>query len=272
MKEIQFQVREKPLDQGEINRLKTLQFKFSPPGSAELAEAFKMVLGGLIAAVVGYFFGGWVIKNFVGPGVIIFGYGFKYLLPPVGVIVAIVSICSLFRPSHKKKAADAMKWMWKVSIMGEDATGARFGKLSYAKETMTRLLPVGTGFHPDQFGGYVMRVREEMNKAADVEGEKLKKEGWTQSHPYTELTVSEEREIQPDLHELHATLSFHDKYAQNANNKTVYIVGNQMKLDIIQTFVCAGKYWFPYDTMPSFVQTSAPQGTEESGADTTNNS
>ena len=127
MKEIQFQVREKPLDQDEINRLKALQFKYSPPGGAEFAEAFKMVLIGFIGAVFGFFFGGWVIKNFVGPGVIVFGYGLKYLAPPICVIIAIVGLSSLLRPSHKKKAADAMKWMWQVSIMGEDATGARFG-------------------------------------------------------------------------------------------------------------------------------------------------
>lgn len=252
MKEIQFQVREKPLNQDEINRLKALQFKYSPPGSAEFAEAFKMVLIGFIGAVFGFFFGGWVIKHFVGPGVIVFGYGLKYLAPPICVIIAIVGLSSLLRPSHKKKAADAMKWMWQVSIMGEDATGARFGKLNYSKETMGRLLPVGTGFHPDQFGGYVLGVREEMNKAADPEAEKLKKEGWAQSHPITSLSVSDEREIQPDLHELHATLSFQDRYTKNANNQTVYQTGNQMNLDIIQTFVRSGKYWFPYDIMPSF--------------------
>ncbi len=272
MKEYYFRIRDKQQDPAEINRLTAMEFKFSPPGSAELADAFKWFGVSILVAVIGFLFGGWVIRNFRGPGVIIFGYGAKYLLPPIMLIYGLYCIIKLFRPAHKKKAASAMKWMWLVSILGDDAAGERFGKLNYSKETMNRLLPQGTGFHPDRFGGYVTALRGAMDKALDEVAETMRKAGWNMSTPDKSLTVMEERELQQNVHELHAELFFQDGFTKSESNKTLYAKGTVLKLDIVQTFVRAGEYWFPYDTMPSFVQTSAPQGTEESGADTTNNS
>ena len=192
LKSVVFQIRGKKPEQPETEKLSGLTFGSGRPGEAEVKDALKWFFIGIIAGVVLFFFGRWVIRRFVGPGVLVFGYGGAYLGAPVSVIVGFGSLFKLFRSAHKKKAADALRWAWMVSVLGDDAVGARFGQMAYTLSTMRRLLPEGTGFDAGAFEAYVTAFRDAMSEAADETASKWKKDGWHESGPNKSFKLVED--------------------------------------------------------------------------------
>lgn len=248
-----FEIQGEQPDPAEVERLSRLPFGSGRPGEAEIKDALKWFFIGTLAGVALFFFGRWVISRFVGPGVLIFGYGGAYLAAPISVIFGFVSLFKLFRSAHKKKASDALQWAWMTSILGEDAVGERFGKLPYSLSTMRRLLPEGTGFDTGTFEEYVRSFRTAMSAAADETTAELRVGGWHESGPNKSCRIVEEREILPNLHELKAIITYNDQLAlTNNNNKTRYMTSAMLELHITQYYIRSGKYWFPYDMMPAF--------------------
>lgn len=265
LKPIVFRVQGRRPAPQEAEYAKSFTFGNGLPGGAELKEAVKWFFVGIGFGVVGFIIGRWVIKHFVGPGVLFFGYGLAYVAAPISLIFAVYSLLSLLRPAHKKKADAAMKWMWIVSVMGEDAVGERFGKLAYAKSTMKRVMPKETQFNPDMYGGYVTLLRNSMGEVADITASLLKADGWSEGGPLKTFTVQNETELMPDVKELQSVLTYRDRVTRQANNKTYYAETGILELQITQVYIRAGKYWFPYDVTPAFqvIGTQEPaEGTE----------
>ena len=254
-----FRVQGRRPEPQEAERAKTFTFGAGHPGEAEVMEDIKWFFVGCVIAVVGFFVGRWVIKHFVGPGVIFFGYGLGYVVPPIAIIFAFYNLFMLFRPARKKTADAAMKWMWMVSLMGEDTNGERFGKLAFAESTMKRVMPKETQFNPDYYGGYVTALRTAMSDAAEEKAAELKKAGWMQSGPVKAFTVQQETELMPDVKELQAVLTYRDRLTRQANSKTYFAETGVIELQITQVFIRAGKYWFPYDTTPAFQKLAEPE-------------
>lgn len=248
-----FQIQGKRPDQTEFEKLSRLPFGRGLPGEAEVKDALKGFLIGILVGVVLFFFGRWVISHFVGPGVLIVGYGGAYIAAPGLVILGLSSLFKLFRSAHKKKPANALQWVWMTSILGDDAVGERFGKLPYSLSTMRRLLPEGTGFDKTVFGEYITALRDAMAKAADETTSPLKTCDWHESGPNKSCKITEDNELLPDLHELKAIITYDDQLAlTNSNNKTRYMTSAKLELHITQYYIRSGKYWFPYDFMPAF--------------------
>ena len=248
-----FQIRGRRPEPAEAERLSKLSFGSGLPGGAEIKDALKWFGIGLLSAVVLFFFGRWVIRRFVGPGVLFFGYGAAYLAAPILVVFGFSSLFKLLRPAHKKKAADALQWAWMVSVLGEDAVSERFGKLPYSLSTMRRLLPEGTGFDPGVFEEYVTALRAAMAGAADETAAGLRTGGWHESSPNKSCRITGDKELSPDLRELSAVISFNDQLAlTDNNNKTRYMTSAMLELHITQYYIRSGKYWFPYDVTPAF--------------------
>ena len=252
MQTVIFQIQGERPDQAEVERLSRLSYGSGLPGEAEIKDALKWFCIGILAGVALFFFGRWVIRRFVGPGVLIFGYGGAYLAAPISVIFGFVSLSKLFRSAHKKKAADALQWAWMVSVLGDDAAGERFGKLPYSLSTMRRLLPEGADFAAGTFEEYVTAFRGALAKAADETAAKLRVGGWHESGPNKSCKITEDNELLPNLHELKAVITYNDQLALTNNNKTKYMTSAMLELHITQYYIRSGKYWFPYDVMPAF--------------------
>lgn len=252
MQTVIFEIKGEQPDPAEVERLSKLPFGSGRPGEAEIKEALKWFFIGTLAGVGLFFFGRWVISRFVGPGVLVFGYGGAYLAAPISVIFGFVSLFKLFRSAHKKKAADALQWAWMVSVLGDDAAGERFGKLPYSLSTMRRLLPEGTGFEAGSFGEYVTALRAAMSAAADETTAELRVGGWHESGPNKSCKITEDNELLPNLHELKAVVTYNDQLALTNNNKTKYMTSAMLELHVTQYYIRSGKYWFPYDVMPAF--------------------
>lgn len=259
VKSIIFRIQGRRPEPQEAEYAKSFTYGTGHPGEAEVREAVKWFFIGLLIAVCGFFIGRWVIKHFIGPGVIFFGYGLAYVVPPISVIFAFYSLLMLFRPARKKTADAAMKWMWMVSMMGDDTSGERFGKLVYAESTMKRVMPKEAQFNSDYYGGYVTALRNAMSEAAETKAEEFKKVGWMQSGPIKSFTVQQETELMPDVKELQAVLTYRDRLTRQSNNKTFYLEAGIIELQITQVFIRAGKYWFPYDTTPAFQIIAEPE-------------
>ena len=244
----------------EAERLSKLNYGSGLPSGAEIKDALKWFCIGVIAGIVLFLFGRWVIKRFVGPGVLIFGYGFAFLGAPVSILFGFCSLFKLFRSAHKKKAADALQWAWMVSVLGEDAVSERFGKLPYSLSTMRRLLPEGAGFDPAVFEEYVTALRAAMAEAADETAAGLRTGGWHESSPNKSCRITGEKELSPNLRELNAVISYNDQLALTDNsNKTRYMTSAMLELHITQYYIRSGKYWFPYDVTPAFERTETAE-------------
>lgn len=251
-KKIIFRIEGKQPDRAEAERLSALHFGSDTRGSAEVSHALKNFFGLLVAAVALFFFGGWVISRFKGLGVLIFGYGFRYLGAPGAAIAAFAFLFSLFRTAHKKKPAQALEWAWKVSAMGDDASSHRFGDMDYAVSTMSRLIPQGAGFDAGAYEAYLTSLRGAMSRICDEAGKSLRAAGWEETFASVRCNVLGDTEILPNVHELSATVLFNDRVSISQNNKTRDAVACQIELNIRQSYILCEKYWFPYDFMPAF--------------------
>ena len=270
MNTVVFQVQGKKPDPLETEKFEKLSFGSGMPTEVEIKDAIKKFLGLTLAGIGMFFFGRWVISRFTGLGVLFFGYGFAYFVAPVCVFFGFYFLFMLFRPAHKSKASAALKWTWMTSILGEDAVGERFGKLPYSLSTMRRLLPQGTGFDETVFGEYVTSLRNAMSNAADETASLLKEDGWKETFPVTSCNITEEIELQPNLHELHATITYNDQLSKSNNNKEKRIISAMLELRVTQYYIRSGKYWFPYDITPSFQR--EPQQATASEMETVNES
>ena len=251
-KKIVFSIEGKRPDQAEAERLSALHFGSDMRGSAEVSHALKNFFGLLVAAVAMFFIGGWVISGFKGLGVLFFGYGFMYIGAPGAAVAALSFLFSLFRTAHKKKAEEALKWAWKVSAMGDDASSHRFGDMEYAYSTMSRMIPQGAASNISAYAAYVTSLRAAMSKICDEASEPLRAVGWKETFPIVRCDVVGDTEILPNVHELKAVLQFTDRVRISYDNKSRDAAICQIELHIKQCYVHCEKYWFPYDITPAF--------------------
>lgn len=236
----------------EAARLTAVSFDKKRASAEEVKDAVKWFAIGISAAVFAWFFGGWVIGKFVGPGVLIFGYGMRYLLMPVTMIFGFSSLLKIFRSARKKNALDAMRWVWMTSIIGEDGVGTRFGKPKYALSSLRRIIPSEVPFPEANIAAYIAQVRETIAEAADISTKPTREAQteWTPSGPMKEFSLKDEQEIAPGVKRLHALLSYQDCLtASGKNNSTLTMVAAILEIDIQQTYIRAGGYWFPYEIM-----------------------
>lgn len=270
-KPIKFRITGREPCEEETARLAAMPMGSGLPGGAEVADALKWFAVGIVSAVVLFFFGRWVISQFRGPGVLIFGYGFAYLVAPIMIIFGFGSLFKMFRSAHKKTAAAAGKWFWVTSVLGDDAVGARFGKEAYAFSTMRRMLPKDFDYREEEIGRYLEALHNAMAAAGDRTTAELLKAGWNITAPYVTWTPGNETEISPDLHRLEATIGYVDKLTKSdSSGKSKTIENVRMELAISQFYIRSGKFWFPYDLTPAFeeifeetVPAPAPVITEE---------
>lgn len=236
----------------EIASLTSIPFEKKAVSAEEVKDALKWFAVGIAVAIVGWFFGGWVISEFRGPGVLIFGYGTRYVAAPVSILFGVSSLLKVFRSARKKKAFDAMKWVWMTSIIGEDGVGTRFGKPEYAISTLRRIIPSAVSFPEEGIIAYIKQVRDTIAAAADITTVPTRnaQKDWNPTGPIKDLSLKDEVEIAPGVKQLHAILSYKDCLSKSGNNNsTLTMVAADLEIDITQTYICTGGYWFPYEIM-----------------------
>ena len=253
LRTVVFQIQGRRPDQAELGRLSSLPYGRTLPGGAEVKEAVKWFLIGTIAGVAMFLFGRWVIERFAGPGVLFFGYGAAYLAAPASVIFGFSSLGKLLRSAQKTKPADAFRWAWMVSILGDDEVGERFGKLPYAVSTMRRLLPKDMAYNESAFGRYVDALRFSMAAAADESASAPREGGWSESGPDKTCAITRDEELLPSLRELSAVITYTDRLSRTDDrNRSESMTAAKLELHITQCYIRSGKYWFPYDHMPAY--------------------
>ncbi len=255
LKAVEINVFGKKPDAKELEQYSNLTYGSGLPGGEELKDALIWLGSGIGIGIFGFLFGSWVIRTFVGPGVLIFGYGSLLALPMLGVFLAVSSIYRLLRPAHKKKASKAFEWVWIISIMGDDRISTRFGKIPYAISTMRRIFPEGYDFSESKYKNYLNSFRNEIIKICDINVTKLKEEGWWESSPIVNHKIIEDEEINEKLHKIHAIITYDDQVGFTIDyqkNKKKYMTATRVEINVIQYYIKSGEYFFPYDYMPEF--------------------
>ena len=243
--------------QEEAAVLTSTPIKKKPASSAEIKDALKWFAVGIGVSLFAWFFGRWVISRFAGPGVLIFGYGAAYAVAPISIIWAISSFCKIFRSAQKKTPKEAIDWVYRVSYFGDDGVGVRFGKLEYAVSTIARIVPDSMAFDAGVTRDYITRFRKTLTDAMDsVKAKKQLSKDWSEGRGHIMLTVDETQELYPNVQVLHAKLSYTDVVTRSdSNNKTTTQEVGNLVLNITNTFVKAGQYWFPFDIYPEIIPT-----------------
>jgi len=246
----------------EAARLTAIPFERTPPSAEEVKEAFKWFFVGIGVAIALWFFGNWVIRSFVGPGVLFFGYGGAYVAAPLLLVFGVVSLGKLLRSARKKKAGAALEWLWMTSLLGENSVGKRFGNPTYAISTLYRLVPKQRPISGRKIADYIDAVRRMLSDAADETTipamEEPPKGSWRETGAIKNLTVTNETELYPGVKELSATVSFKDCLGRSdGNNKTITMVTAVLEIEVAQSFVCSGGYWYPYELTSPMERLSA---------------
>lgn len=238
----------------EAGRLTGMPVEKKPVTGHEAKEALKWFAVGVGAGVALWFFGRWVIGGFRGIGVLFFGYGAAYVGAPISVIFGISNLFKLFRSAQKKKPEAALRWVYEVSYLGEDAVGTRFGKLDYAVATLERIVPSGLGFDKEAARSYIQNFRDLLTQGMEQTTAKARKEppgGWAEAGAQKHLKIEGTKELAPGVVEMEATLSYQDMLSRSqGNNNTVNMIAAVLELHIRGVFIRSGKYWFPYDVSP----------------------
>lgn len=264
-----FAVRGARPSQQEAAHLTTLPFARKRPGAAEVKEAVKWFFGGIAMAILAWFVGNWVIKGFRGPGVLIFGYGLAYLGAPLSLIFALVSLSKLFGSARKKKIKDALNWQWQTALLGDDRVNTRFGKPAYALSTLRRMVPDGVPFDDGKASAYIEGLRKQLSDAADqttLTAKKTPPGDWNLTSPSITCVITGQTELFPGVQEVEALLTFYDRLSRSVGNqKTETICSAVLEISIVESFVNASGYWFPYELCPVIeaVANQEPQNNEE---------
>ena len=99
----------------EIGILKNVPFERKSISVGERNKGIWLNILGVVVPPLGILFGLWVIKTFVGPGVIVFGYGMFIASPIFAIVFISWGINILVRDPRKKNVRDAFVWIWKES-------------------------------------------------------------------------------------------------------------------------------------------------------------
>jgi len=270
-KTVYFDITGRRPDPEEAQRLRTVPFAKKPLSSEEAKNALKWFAIGVVAAVAMWFFGRWVIANFIGPGVLFFGYGGAYLAAPISAIFGISSFFKLFRSGCKKTPQVAFKWVWETSYFGEDGVGVRFGKLNYAVATLDRAVPAGAVFDKEAVSRYIQYLRDTLAQAMDETTLPARKEppakDWRESGALKSVQIDGCTELAPGVAEVAATISYKDVITRSlGNNKSYDVIAAILELRVTEVFLQAGKYWYPYDLTPVVTRAEAPAALPEEAA------
>lgn len=235
----------------EAARLCAVPFPRTPPSKQDIRFALCIFIFGIIVAlaclIVGILF---IRTSEYGSRRLFSGYAAAYFGTPAMILISLLGIPKLLRSSRKKKAEGAMRWLWLTSLMGEDRVGTRFGDIEYALSALRRLMPPSLPFEESKVRDYIEQLRKTLADAADETTQPAKKTppgGWEEAAPRITLRLLEEKELHPGVKELHASLIFQDRLSRRENKKTIIMVSALLELDIKQSFICSGGYWFPYE-------------------------
>ena len=254
--------------QEEAARLSALPFERKKAGAAEVNEGIKWFLIGIVAAVFAWFFGNWVIKGFRGPGVLIFGYGLAFVGMPAMLVFAFSFLFKLFGSARKKHLKDALNWVWRRAYLGE-ASGGRFGKEDISLSVLHRMVPDSIPFDREKMSKYLYGLRKTLDDAADrttLPAMKNPPGDWNLSHPHVTCVITGEKEIHPSVKEVEAVLTFYDNLARSTGNQsTETICTAVLEISIVESFVNASGYWFPYDLYPSIKAVANPESPDKGG-------
>lgn len=238
----------------EAQKLTSVPFDKKPVSAEEVKEALKWFVIGIVAAVVFWFLGRWVIVKFVGPGVLFFGYGLAYIAAPVSAIFGCSSLTKIFRSGRKKKVEDSLKWVWETSYFGDDGVGSRFGKLNYALSTLERAVPFSISFDREKTRDYITELRETMSLAMNETTLKAREEapgGWNEAGALKSTRIDSSNEIYSGVIEIGATITYKDVISRSeTNNKSYKVISAVLELHVTSVFIKAGQYWYPYDLTP----------------------
>ena len=143
-----------------------------------------------------------------------------------------------------------MRHMWVVALMGDDATNERFGKPAYALGVLRRMVPPGRPFEKGEIMDYIESLRAALGKAADrhpLYRNGKPKNGLSAASPVISWRVEKEEELFPGVKELRGVMTFQDRLAASVNNKVVYTNVARLDVEVVQTFICSGGHWYPYE-------------------------
>lgn len=250
-----FVVRGARPSQEEAARLSALTIGRKLPGKAEIKHAVIWFLVGAGVAALAWFFGRWALRGLEGPAKAIFGYGPAYVGAPAMAIFALYNLFQLFGSARKKTVKAALDWQWRKGFLGDNIGRKRFGKMDISLSILRRMVPEGLGFDESRTCQYITGLRQTLGEAADrtsLPASKTPPGDWAESYPNITCVLVKETEILPSVREVEAVLTFYDQLQRTDNwQRTHKLPGAVLEITIVESFVCAGGYWFPYDLYPA---------------------
>jgi|GEM_PF-5908703 hypothetical protein len=251
LKTVRLEISDNLPDAERINRLQTIPIEKKRATEREKKEAFKWMAVAVVVAIICWIFGKWVIREFVGLGVLVFGYLPAYAGPPVMLLFFLSQAYLLVRSEQKKTPEEAFSWLWETAYFGEDAPlESRFDALDYAVGAAMRAIPDGLNIPEVSVRAYIEDFRNTLNSALDdAKSSDVSLDCYVDKPP-----ISLKRKAITNLADgvvvLEETISGTDIWKWTHENKTYQIAASKFELQVRQVFIRSGDYWFAADPLP----------------------
>lgn len=162
------------------------------------------------------------------------------ILIPAGLWTIATTWRDVLQDPRPTSANKALAWFWLQAITDTGAGDKRFGDDQYAAAVLRRGFPADLHLAETSAHRCIVQTRLAMNRALD----EMKPADWRrQGRSVTELQIINTHHLGSSAQEVHARLIFTDHYNPTDDSSSV---ASMIDIDIVQSFIKANGYWFPY--------------------------
>ncbi len=261
-------------DDAEARRLSSMRFPRRLPSAGETKKALSLIAGGIVGGVLLFIFALFLIGNFQGLLVIVFGYGGLLVSPFLLIGLVCYGVSILLSNPRKKTPQKMFNRLWTDAYFNtfDAPSGMRFAKPSYGVGLTARAVPGDVGVPRDAMADYIDALQRRVLAALDGAGELdltcKAKDGsdftaqWSGVSIRTASGQIREEPLSDTLCRLESSMTITkyktcDVQRGNYNTDTYRIPVSAVRLLVENYYIRSGKYWFPYDLMPQISEQNA---------------
>ena len=257
----------------ETYKLRNTPFSRKSLSAGERKKGIQSIIIGIVAPPLFILFGLWVINNFVGPGVLFFGYG-ALIAAPIFAILFIFTwgINVLVRDPRKKNIKNVFLWIWRESYkdaLDNDLENDKEGHCKYAYGSVIRCAPdtVSDRVSEESLKEYLSKIRNTFKVILDEASEGINtsckwKDGsnvrniWNTSWKISEETINilNENETENGISKATGCFTVKKILSQVEGDDTYELHVAAVSVKVGGYYIKNGDYWFSYDLMPEIVK------------------
>lgn len=251
----------------DVRLLKSTPFEKLKVSKLEVQRAINWILAGLVMAPLLMLFGSWVIGRFIGPGVLIFGYGAFFAGPVAFMLCVSTGLEIILGEPRGKTPVQAFQKIWRDTLFDSGAANmtnpyADSKKTGYLYRRFLRSIhPLHRNVSEQAVTVYINGLRkiartyfDEIESAMDLSCKNSKKSDFAGQWVNYYHIDSSGKVVSEDSGTalVEGRISIHfDKTCKVSDRETYTLPAAVVTIKINQRYVQCGEFWAPLDPLPA---------------------